>query len=110
MQQYGTMPLNAFLANVRDLKIPVEYVKEDKGDWSCWTEPYYLGLVHTHGTGATLNEAFNDYVDALKEITECVYEDNLPEDNISIEYMAKIMASPNEELRKCLAGRILEDS
>lgn len=110
MQQYGTMPLNAFLANVRDLKIPIEYVKEDNGHWSCWTQHDSTDLFNTYGVGSNFIEAIDDYGDALKEIADCIYEDNLPEDNLSAEYLVKIMASPKEELRQCLNGKILEDS
>ena len=103
-QQYGIIPLAPFLANVRSITIPVEYVREDNGHWSCWTDPNYLGIMHTHGAGATLDEALDDYVDALKEIAECIYEDDVPEDDISVEWLAKILMTPKEELKKCLDG------
>ena len=107
---YGTIPLAPFLANVRNLTIPVEYVREDNGHWSCWTRHDFHKVFSTYGTGSTFNEAVDDYVDALKEIAECIYEDDVPEDNISVEYLAKIMMSSKEELRKCLDGRISYDS
>ncbi|MBQ6772860.1 MAG: hypothetical protein IJP48_02235 [Synergistaceae bacterium] len=110
MPEYGTIPLDAFLKNVKSLRIPVEYVREDNGHWSCWTKHDISGLINTYGVGDNFNEAIDDYIDALKEIAECIYEDNLPEDNISVEYLAKIFMSPKEELKKCLDGKILEDS
>lgn len=105
-----SMPLLAFVAMLKNLEIPVEYVKEDNGSWSCWTKPGHPGLMHTHGTGTTLDEAFDDYIDALKEIAECIYEDNVPDKNTSAEYLSKILMSSKEELKKCLNGRISEDS
>ncbi|MBQ3395522.1 MAG: hypothetical protein IJG55_04220, partial [Synergistaceae bacterium] len=64
------------------------------------------GTIQTYGVGATFDEAVDDYVDALKEIAECIYEDNLPEDDISVEWLAKIMMSSKDELKQCLNGRI----
>ena len=90
---YASLPLLAFVAKIKNLKIPVEYVHEDDGSWSCWTDPNYLGIMHTHGTGATLDEALDDYVDALKEIAECIYEDNVADKNTSSEYLSKILMS-----------------
>ncbi len=110
MQQYGTMPLNTFLANIRDLRIPVEYVKEDNGHWSCWTQHDISGVINTYGVGSNFIEAIDDYSDALKEIADCIYECDLPEDNLPVECMVKIAASPNEELKECLDGRISDDS
>ena len=107
---YASLPLLAFVARIKNLPLPVEYVHEDDGSWSCWTEPDSSGIMHTHGTGATLDEAFDDYVDALKEIAECIYEDNVPDKNTSIDYLAKILMSSREELRRCLNGRTSEDS
>ena len=107
---YSSVPLLAFVTRIRDLKIPVEYVKEDDESWSCWTKPDHPGLMHTHGTGATLDEAFDDYVDALKEIAVCIYEDSVPDKNTSAEYLSKILMSSKEELKRCLSGKISEDS
>ena len=105
---YGIIPLAAFLTTVRNLTIPVEYVREDNGDWSCWTKPGYLGLMHTHGTGNTLEEALDDYIDALKEIAESIYQYNLPDEYTSVEYLTKILISSKEELKQCLSGKISE--
>ena len=33
--EYGQIPLAAFLANVRNITIPVEYIREDNGHWIC---------------------------------------------------------------------------
>ena len=102
MQQYGKIPLDAFLANVKSLRIPVEYVKEDNGHWSCWTRHDISGLINTYGVGTNFIEAIDDYGDALKEIADCIYEEDLPEDKLSVEYLVNIMASPKEELKQCL--------
>ena len=110
MPEYETIPLDTFLKNVRSLRIPVEYIRDEDGSWSCWTEFDTDGYINTYGVGATLDEAIDDYVDALKEIAECIYEDNLPEDNMSVEYFAKIFMSPKEILKQCLDGKISEDS
>ena len=107
---YSSLPLLAFVASIRNLKIPVEYVKGEDGSWSCWTEFDTYGPINTYGIGATLDEAIDDYIDALKEIAESIYEDNVPDKYTSAEYLAKILMSSKEELRKCLNGRISEDS
>ncbi len=104
--EYGTIPLTPFLANVRNVTIPVQYIREDNGHWSCWTKHDMPGLIQTYGVGETFNEAVDDYVDALKEIAECIYEDDVPEDNISVECLAKILMSSKEELKQCLDGKI----
>ena len=109
-QQYGTVPLAPFLAAVRNVTIPVKYVREDNGHWSCWTRHGVPGTINTYGVGTTFDEAVDDYVDALKEIAECIYEDDVPEDNISVECLAKILMSSKEELKKCLDGEISGDS
>ena len=110
MPEYGTIPLDAFLTNVRNMRIPVVYVKGDDGSWSCWTEFDTEGYINTYGVGDTLDEAIDDYLDALKEIAECIYDFNLPEDTMSVEYLAKIFMSPKENLKQCLDGKISEDS
>ena len=102
--------LAAFLTKVKNLQIPVRYVPEDNGHWSCWSKSDCDGLTQTYGWGTTFNEAVDDYVDALKEIAECIYEDNLPDKYTSAEYLAKILMCSKEELKKCLNGRISEDS
>ena len=107
---YEILPLTAFVTHIKNLTIPIEYVREDNGSWSCWTKPRYFGLMHTHGTGATLDEALDDYVDALKDIAECIYQENLPDEHTSAEYLAKILMSSKEELKQCLNGKICEDS
>ena len=104
--EYGQIPLASFLANVRNITIPVEYVREDNGHWSCWTKHDIPGTIQTFGVGDNFNEAVDDYVDALKEIAECIYEDNIPDINTSPEYLMKFLASSKEELKKCLDGRI----
>ena len=108
--EYGRISLAAFLANVRNITIPVEYVREDNGHWSCWTKHDIPGTIQTFGVGDNFNEAVDDYVDALKEIAECIYEDDLPEDDISVEWLAKILMTSKEELKKCLDGKISYDS
>ena len=108
--EYGRIPLTAFLANVRNITIPVEYVREDNGHWSCWTKHDIPGTIQTFGVGDNFNEAVDDYVDALKEIAECIYEDDLPEDDISVEWLAKILMTSKEDLKKCLDGKISYDS
>lgn len=108
--EYGRIPLAAFLANVRNITIPVEYVREDNGHWSCWTKHDIPGTIQTFGVGDNFNEAVDDYVDALKEIAECIYEDDLPEDDISVKWLAKILMTSKEDLKKCLDGKISYDS
>ena len=49
-------------------------------NWRCWTKPGVWGLIKAHGTGATLDEAIDDYLDTSKEIADCIYQDNLPKD------------------------------
>ncbi|MBQ7733986.1 MAG: hypothetical protein IJT58_08210 [Synergistaceae bacterium] len=106
--EYYAVPLNVFIKNVKALKIPVEYVKEDNGSWSCWTKPGVWGLIKARGTGATLDKAIDDYLDTSKEIADCIYQDNLPKDSdivindISIECFFKVIARPKKELRQCL--------
>ena len=65
--EYSSLPLLAFVAMIKNLKIPVVYVKDDDGSWSCWTEYDTFGPINTYGIGATLDEAIDDYIDALKE-------------------------------------------
>ena len=108
--EYASLPLVAFVTMIKNLKIPVRYIKCDDGSWSCWTEFDTFGPINTYGLGATLDEAIDDYVDALKEIAECIYDDNLPDKYTSAEYLAKILISSKEELKQCLNGRISEDS
>ena len=108
--EYSSLPLVAFVTMIKNLKIPVVYVKDEGEGWSCWTEYDTIGPINTYGIGDTLDEAIDDYLDALKEIAECIYEDNLPDKYTSAEYLAKILMSSKEELRQCLNGRISEDS
>ena len=108
--EYASVPLVAFVTMIKNLQIPVRYVKGENGSWSCWTEFDTFGPINTYGIGETLDEAIDDYVDALKEIAECIYEDNLPDKYTSAEYLAKILMCSKEELKKCLNGRISEDS
>ena len=107
---YSSLPLLAFVARIRNLKIPVEYIKGEDGSWSCWSNTNCYGLTQTYGWGTTFDEAIDDYVTALKEIAECIYQDSVPDKYTSAEYLAKILMSSKEELRKCLNGRISEDS
>ncbi|MBQ7219935.1 MAG: hypothetical protein IJS28_03030 [Synergistaceae bacterium] len=101
-----SLPLLAFVARIRNLKIPVEYVREDNGHWSCWTKYNAPGTIQTYGVGITFDEAVDDYIDALKEIARCIYEDDEPTDDVSFEFFAKILMSSKEELKKCLDGMI----
>ena len=105
-----SLPMLAFIAAIKNLNIPVRYVKGDDGSWCCRTEADTFGPINTYGVGATLDEAIDDYVDALKEIAECIYEDDLPDKYTSSEYLAKILMSSKKELKKCLDGKISEDS
>ncbi len=106
---YASLPLLAFVARIKNLRIPVEYEQEDNGSWSCWSDPHCEGLTQTYGCGNTFDEAVNDYVDALKEIAACIYEDEVLDKNTSAEYLTKILICSKEELKQCLDGKISED-
>ena len=102
--------LKNFLSAMDTLTIPVTIIKDDNS-WSCWTSEQAKGIIHTYGTGATPDEAINDYVEGLKEISECIYEDR-PEinyDEILPQALMKILLTPKEELKNCLDGKIYED-
>ena len=105
------MPVQNFIWEMKNIRFSCEYLPEENGNWSCWTDQHQAGAINTFGHGSTLGEAVDDYVDALKEIAEAVYRDDLSVgEDISAEYLMKILLSSKEEIKSCLDGRICADS
>lgn len=103
--EYRSVSLGAFLLAVKHMTIPVEYVHDNNGQWSCWTKPGVYGAIDTFGAGGTLDEAKADYVNALKDIAECIYDDySVCDERVSTEFLMKVLLTSREELIQCLDG------
>ena len=107
--EYRHIPFADFVREAKSLRIPCKYVDYHEDGWGCWTSPEADGIIATYGLGDSLEDAKDDYVDALKEIAECLYQTPLAGDNVYPEFLVKVMASTKEELKLCLDGEICDD-
>jgi len=108
--EYRSVSLGAFLLAVKNMTVPVEYVHDDNGQYSCWTKRGAFGAINAFGVGGTLDEAKADYVNALKDLAECIYDDySVNDESVSSEFLMKVLLTSREELIQCLDGETCED-
>lgn len=100
--------LAGFLTALRKTEIPFFYF-QDEEDNSFFCECEIMSI---HGIGDTFDEAVNDLVENLREVSE-TYCEQIPfwvkTNPEALFYALKICTSSNEEILQCLNGKPYED-
>lgn len=101
-----TKTLTLLVADIKAMTIPCCFIHYDEdSSWGCWSDPDAQGYISAYGLGVTLDDAIDDFIDALKDIASSYWDDGKAPDDVSIPFMMKVLASSKEELKSCLVGR-----